>query len=187
LWKGKKKITAEAVNVTLFNDDLERGVGPKRFSYGDFVSATNNISDERKLGQGGFGAVYKGYLKWEQCVVHRDIKLSNIMLDSSFNVKLGDFGLAWLMDHELGPQTTGLAGTLGYLAPKYISTGRASKESNVYSFGVVALEIATGRKSIDPMGPNSDMGLVEWIWNLYGKGDLLSVVDRKLQADLGEK
>nr|POE55145.1 l-type lectin-domain containing receptor kinase ix.1 [Quercus suber] len=282
LWKGKKKITAEAVNVTLFNDDLERGVGPKRFSYGDFVSATNNISDERKLGQGGFGAVYKGYLsdldmlivvkkisrgsrlgkkeymtevkifsqlrhrnlvqligwchdggefllvykfmpngsldshlfgkmiplswkvrykislglasslfylheEWEQCVVHRDIKLSNIMLDSSFNVKLGDFGLAWLMDHELGPQTTGLAGTLGYLAPKYISTGRASKESNVYSFGVVALEIATGRKSIDPMGPNSDMGLVEWIWNLYGKGDLLSVVDRKLQADLGEK
>ena len=57
----------------------------------------------------------------------------------------------------------------------------------MYRFGVVALEIATGRKSIDPMGPNSDMGLVEWIWNLYGKGDLLSVVDRKLQVDLDEK
>nr|POE55153.1 l-type lectin-domain containing receptor kinase ix.1 [Quercus suber] len=125
--------------------------------------------------------------EWEPCVVHRDIKSSNIMLDSSFNVKLGDFGLVWLMDPELGPQTTGLAGTLGYLAPEYISTGSASKESDVYNFGVVALEIATGRKSIDPMGPSSDMGLVEWIWNLYGKGDLLSVVDRKLQADLDEK
>jgi len=62
LWKGKKKVTAEGENVTSFNDDLERGVGPRRFSYGDLVSATNNFSDERKLGQGGFGAVYKGYL-----------------------------------------------------------------------------------------------------------------------------
>ncbi|GLT69123.1 hypothetical protein SLA2020_412990 [Shorea laevis] len=73
----------------------------------------------------------------------RDIKSSNVMLDSSFGVKLGDFGLARLMDHELGPQTTGLAGTLGYMAPEYISTCRASKESDVYSFGVVALELAT--------------------------------------------
>ena len=63
LWKGKKKVTAEGVNVPSFNDDLERGVGPRRFSYGDLVSATNNFSDERKLDQGGFGAVYQGYLK----------------------------------------------------------------------------------------------------------------------------
>ena len=109
------------------------------------------------------------------------------MLDSNFNVKLGDFGLARLMDHELGPQTTRLAGTLGYLAPEYISTGRASKDSNVYSFGVVALEIATGRRSSNLMGPNSDMGLVEWIWSLYGRGDLLSAVDRKLKTDFEEK
>ncbi|KAF7809414.1 L-type lectin-domain containing receptor kinase IX.1 [Senna tora] len=73
--------------------------------------------------------------EWQQCVVHRDIKSSNVMLDSSFNVKLGDFGLAKLMDHEVGPQTTGLAGTVGYMAPEYVSTGRASKESDVYSFG----------------------------------------------------
>ncbi|KAE8675656.1 hypothetical protein F3Y22_tig00111650pilonHSYRG00257 [Hibiscus syriacus] len=69
---------------------------------------------------------------WEQRVAHRDIKSSNVMLASSFNVKLGDFGLAKLMDHKLGPKTTGLAGTLGYLAPEYISTDRASKESDVY-------------------------------------------------------
>lgn len=107
------------------------------------------------------------------------------MLDSNFNVKLGDFGLARLMDHELGPQTTRLAGTLGYLAPEYISTGRVSKESDVYSFRVVALEIATGRSS-NLMGPNSDMGLVEWIWSLYGR-DLLSAVDRKFKTDFEEK
>ncbi|CAM8888735.1 unnamed protein product [Rhodiola kirilowii] len=90
--------------------------------------------------------------EWEQCVVHRDIKSSNIMLDSNFNVKVGDFGLARLMDHELGPQTTGLAGTIGYMAPEYINTGRASKESDVFSFGIVALEIATGQRAVDMRG-----------------------------------
>ncbi|KAK7818565.1 l-type lectin-domain containing receptor kinase ix.1 [Quercus suber] len=125
--------------------------------------------------------------EWEQCVVHRDIKASNVMLDSNFNVKLGDFGLARLMDHELGPQTTGVAGTLGYMAPEYLRTARASKETDVYSFGVVALEIVTGRRSIDPMGKDSEMGLVDWIWNLHGKGDLLLALDEKLQSDFDEK
>ncbi|KAE8732871.1 L-type lectin-domain containing receptor kinase IX.2 [Hibiscus syriacus] len=233
------------------NDDLERGAGPRRFSYRDLASATNNFSEHRKLGEGGFGVVYRGYLndlgmevavkrisigsrqervhtryefmpngsldshlfsnkapltwpvryrislgfasailylheEWEQCVVHRDIKSSNAMLDSCFNVKLGDFGLAKLMDHELGQKTTGLAGTLGYLAPEYISTGRASKESDICSFGVVLLEISTGRKSVDP-GGKSDMGLVECIWGLYGKGELLLAVDRKLDKDFDVK
>jgi serine/threonine protein kinase len=281
-WKGKKKETEDIVNLTSINDDLDRGAGPRRFSYNDLASATYNFSNERKLGEGGFGAVYKGYLtdldipiavkkisrgskqgrkeyitevkiisrlrhrnlvqligwchdrgefllvyefmpngsldfslfgkrstlpwlvrykislglasallylheEWEQCVVHRDIKSSNVMLDSSFSVKLGDFGLARLMDHELGPQTTGLAGTLGYMAPEYISTGRASKESDVYSFGVVALEIATGRRSVDTMEKDSEIGLVQWVWNLYGKQDLLVAVDGKLDMDFDEK
>ncbi|KAE8702245.1 L-type lectin-domain containing receptor kinase IX.2 [Hibiscus syriacus] len=124
--------------------------------------------------------------EWEQYVVHLDINSSNTMLDSSFNVKLGDLGLAKLMNHELGLKTTGLAGTIGYLAPEYISTGRACKESDVYSFGVVLLEIATGRKSVDPRG-KSDMGLVEWIWGLYGKGELLLAVDGMLGKDFDEK
>ena len=140
-----------------------------------------------KISLGLASALLYLHEEWEKCVVHRDIKASNVMLDSSFNVKLGDFGLARLMDHELGAQTTGLAGTLGYMAPEYVGTGRASKESDVYSFGVVALEIATGRKSVSPMGKDSEMGLVEWIWNLYGKGDLLLAVDEKLETDLDEK
>ncbi|GMI65071.1 L-type lectin receptor kinase IX.1 [Hibiscus trionum] len=281
LWRRRKRLDQYIEATSGINDDLERGAGPRRFSYSDLASATNNFSEHRKLGEGGFGAVYRGYLndlgmvvavkrtsrgsrqgkkeyvtevkiisqlrhrnlvqligwchdqkefilvyefmpngsldshlfgnkapltwpvryrislglasallylheEWEQCVVHRDIKSSNIMLDSSFNVKLGDFGLAKLMDHELGPKTTGLAGTLGYLAPEYISTGRASKESDVYSFGVVLLEIATGRKSVDPRA-KSDMGLVEWIWGGYGKGELLLAVDGKLDKDIDEK
>lgn len=273
----------EATSLTSFNDDLERGAGPRGFSYKDLDLATNHFSDDRKLGEGGFGEVYKGYLidldipvavkkisrgskqgkkeyvtevkvisqlrhrnlvhligwchdqgefllvyefmpngsldshlfgkrnplswtlrykiclglassivylheEWEQCVIHRDIKSSNIMLDSSFNVKLGDFGLARLMDHELGPQTTVLAGTLGYLAPEYISTGRASKESDVYSFGVVVLEIATGKKSNNASTSVSyTTGLVQWVWDLYGKGELLSAMDPKLSRDFEEK
>jgi serine/threonine protein kinase len=62
-----------------------------------------------------------------QYVVHRDIKSNNIMLDSDFNAKLGDFGLARLMDEETGVKTTGLAGTWGYIAPEYASTGKATK------------------------------------------------------------
>ncbi|PPD95218.1 hypothetical protein GOBAR_DD07757 [Gossypium barbadense] len=282
LWKKRQTKIGETKNLASINDDeLERGAGPRRFSFKDLESATNNFSEGRKLGEGGFGAVYRGYLidldieiavkrisrgskqgkkeyatevkvisqsrhrnlvqligwchdkrelllvyefmpngsldshlfgrriplTWpvrykislglasaifylheecEQCVVHRDIKSNNVMLDSSFNAKLGDFGLARLMSHELGPKTTGLAGTIGYLAPEYISTGRASKESDVYSFGVVLLEIATGRKSADPREA-TETGLVEQVWDLYGEGKLLSVVDEKLNQDFDVK
>ncbi|KAF7099743.1 hypothetical protein CFC21_101343, partial [Triticum aestivum] len=87
---------------------------------------------------------------WEQCVLHRDIKTSNVMLDASFNAKLGDFGLARLVDHDRGSHTTELAGTLGYMGPECTVTGRASTESDVYSFGVVLLEIACGRHAHPP-------------------------------------
>ncbi|CAH2042832.1 unnamed protein product [Thlaspi arvense] len=140
-----------------------------------------------KIALGLASALLYLHEEWEQCVVHRDIKSSNVMLDSSFNVKLGDFGLARFMDHEVGPQTTGLAGTFGYMAPEYIRTRRASKESDVFSFGVVALEIATGRKSLDPLEGDSQIGLVEWVWDLYGKEQLQSCVDERLHTNFDAK
>ncbi|XP_073112160.1 L-type lectin-domain containing receptor kinase IX.1-like [Elaeis guineensis] len=125
--------------------------------------------------------------EWEQCVVHRDIKASNVMLDSSFNAKLGDFGLARLVDHELGSQTTVLAGTLGYLAPECVTTGKAGRESDVYSFGVVVLEVACGRKAIDPKAEEVEQRLVDWVWELYERGRVVEAADGRLEGELDER
>ncbi|KAK3420208.1 hypothetical protein EUGRSUZ_G01019 [Eucalyptus grandis] len=116
----------------------------------------------------------------KQCVVHRDIKSSNILLDAQFEAKLGDFGLARIVDHAKGSQTTLLAGTMGYLAPECIYTSRASKETDVYSFGVVLLEIVCGRKAIELRASEDQVQLVEWVWELHGIGKLLNAVDPKL-------
>lgn len=126
--------------------------------------------------------------EWEQCVVHRDIKASNIMLDSEFNAKLGDFGLARFVDHAKGAQTTALAGTLGYMAPECATTGRASKETDVYSFGIVTLEIACGRKPIINLkAQENEIHIVEWVWGLYGRGRIVEAVDPRLDGDFEEE
>nr|DAD27491.1 TPA_asm: hypothetical protein HUJ06_028959 [Nelumbo nucifera] len=281
IWMKRKRAGVKEED----DDDMElddpmdvefgKGVGPKRFSYGDLVRATCNFVEEQKLGQGGFGRIYRGFLsdlnlevaikkvsegskqgikeymsevkiisrlrhknlvqligwchqrnellliyefmpngsldshlfgqkhslsweirykialglasalfymheEWEQCVVHRDIKSSNVMLDSNFNAKLGDFGLARLVDHGQGSQTTVLAGTMGYMAPECVITGKSSKESDVYSYGVVALEIACGRKPVEPWAEASKVRMVEWVWELYGRGKLLEAADSRL-------
>ncbi|XP_068337186.1 L-type lectin-domain containing receptor kinase IX.1-like [Pyrus communis] len=140
-----------------------------------------------KIAQGLASGLFYLHQQWEQCVLHRDIKSSNIMLDANFNAKLGDFGLARLVDHGQEPQTTALAGTLGYMAPEYVVTGKASKESDVYSFGIVALEICCGRKSIDPKFGSSKVNLVEWVWELYGEERVIEAADPKLCGDFDEQ
>ena len=109
------------------------------------------------------------------------------MLDSNFNTKLGDFGLARLVEHELSLKATALAGTMGYLAPECFTTLKSSKESDVYSFGVVSLEIACGRKPIETQSETSKVSLVEWVWDLYGKGQLFEAVDKGLSMEFDER
>ncbi|XP_031272071.1 L-type lectin-domain containing receptor kinase IX.1-like isoform X2 [Pistacia vera] len=257
------------------DNEFERGTGPKKFSYEELASATDNFNDENKLGQGGFGGVYRGFMKdtnsyiavkkvskeskqgikeyasevkiisrlrhrnlvqllgwchekknlllvyefmrnssldchlfkgkslltwemrykiaqdlasgllylqeeWEQCVLHRDIKSSNIMLDSNFNSKLGDFGLATFVDHAKGSHATGLAGTRGYMAPECLKTKKTSKASDVFSFGVVALEIACGRRSIEHKYEEDQVSLVPWVWESYRNERLPDIADKKL-------
>ncbi|KAL6853486.1 hypothetical protein ACP4OV_019515 [Aristida adscensionis] len=96
-------------------------------------------------------------------VIYRDLKASNILLDGDFHAKLSDFGLA-----KLGPVgdkshvSTRVMGTYGYCAPEYAMTGKLTKMSDIYSFGVVLLEIITGRRAIDAARPSEEQVLVQW-------------------------
>uniref|UniRef100_R7W250 non-specific serine/threonine protein kinase n=1 Tax=Aegilops tauschii TaxID=37682 RepID=R7W250_AEGTA len=291
--RGNKKKKREVEEEDMGSEDedgdpaveIEMGsTGPRRFPYQELVDATRNFAAEEKLGQGGFGAVYRGNLReprlavaikrfskdssmqgkreytseinvisklrhrnlvqlvgwchgrnelllvyelmphrsldihlhgkgtfltwpmrmkivtglgsallylheeWEQCVVHRDIKPSNVMLDESFGAKLGDFGLARFIDHAVGTQTmTAVSGTPGYVDPQSMITGRASAESDVYSFGILLLEVACGRRPVsllhDPAEKNGLFRLVEWVWDLYGRGALLDGADERLDGE----
>ncbi|KAF7067073.1 hypothetical protein CFC21_072991 [Triticum aestivum] len=89
----------------------------------------------------------------QYCVVHGDIKSSNVLIDSSGQAKLEDFGLARLLHHGADPRTTEVvAGTIGYIDPEFVNSRRPCAESDVYSFGVLLLEIASGRRPTPPAG-----------------------------------
>lgn len=119
---------------------------------------------------------------WEQQVLHRDVKASNVLLDAEMNGRLGDFGLARLYEHGQNPHTTRVVGTLGYLAPEFARTGKATTSTDVYSFGALLLEVVTGRRPIEHRGAEGDFLLVEGVWELHAKGKLLEAVDEKLDG-----
>ncbi|XP_010557120.1 PREDICTED: probable LRR receptor-like serine/threonine-protein kinase At1g56140 isoform X3 [Tarenaya hassleriana] len=261
-----------------YTDDEEllgMDIKPYTFSYSELRSATQDFDPSNKLGEGGFGAVYKGklddgseiavkqlsvasrqgkgqfiaeiattsevqhrnlvklygccfegdhrllvyeylpnksldqalfgektlHLDWstrfEIClgiarglaylheesrlrIVHRDVKASNILLDSNLVPKISDFGLAKLYDDKKTHMSTRVAGTIGYLAPEYAMRGHLTEKTDVFAFGVVALEVVSGR-------PNSDQDLVddrkyllEWAWNLHEKNREVELVDPDL-------
>ncbi|KAL6622611.1 hypothetical protein ACP70R_032490 [Stipagrostis hirtigluma subsp. patula] len=282
-----KGAAASFCRSSRMEEEFKKGTRPKQFSDSELANATGNFADDRKLGEGGFGSVYRGFLEdmnlevaikrvskasrqgkkeyasevriisrlrhrnlvqligwchgggelllvyelmpngsldthlyrtrnavlpwplrhkivlglgsallylhqeWEQCVMHRDIKPSNVMLDASFNAKLGDFGLARLVDHGpgcepchgQGSHTTVLAGTPGYMDPHYMITGRASTESDVYSFGVVLLEIACGRQPMVAHQGERVIHLVELVWESHSKGTILDAADVRLNGE----
>ncbi|XP_059308702.1 proline-rich receptor-like protein kinase PERK9 [Lycium ferocissimum] len=95
-------------------------------------------------------------------IIHRDIKSSNILLDDNFEARVSDFGLAKLAQDAESHITTRVVGTFGYMAPEYASTGKLTEKSDVYSYGVVLLELITGRKPVDTSQPSGQENLVEW-------------------------
>jgi len=122
--------------------------------------------------------------EWEQCVVHGDIKPSNIMLDDSLSTRLGDFGLARLGDHGARWHTTrAVMGTAGYIDPEFVNTHHPSTYSDVYSFGVVLLEIISGRCPVILLEGGAHFVLVKWVWGLYGRNAILDAADERLIED----
>ncbi|KAL6847231.1 hypothetical protein ACP4OV_023084 [Aristida adscensionis] len=242
MMKTSKQPPARRFRGELVEDLEQEEARPRRFNFDELAAATGNFADDRKLGSGGFGSVYYGFLadincevgvkmasktsrqgckefvsevriigrlrhrnlvqllRWchggddelllvyeliqngsldshlyrpdslltwpvrydialgvgaallylheeaEQRVVHKDVKPSNVMLDASFNAKLGDFGLARLIDDGRQSHTTDVASTMGYMDLECMLTGRVSMESDVYSFGVLLLGITCGRR-----------------------------------------
>jgi serine/threonine protein kinase len=118
-----------------------------------------------------------------QCVLHRDIKSSNVLLDGDWNAYLGDFGLARLIDHQKMEKTTMMAGTLGYMAPEMMYTSKATKESDVYSFGVLMLEVLCGTRVLERNAIDRGEGmLVDRAWRAHKARNLLEIADPGLEA-----
>ncbi|XP_066338391.1 probable L-type lectin-domain containing receptor kinase S.5 isoform X2 [Miscanthus floridulus] len=122
----------------------------------------------------------------EPMVLHRDIKASNIMLDSDFRARLGDFGIACTVAVNRS-SVTGIAGTWGYIAPDYAMSYKATRQTDIYAFGVLILEIVTGKKNGDMVDipPEDDEHITDWIWRLHGEGRLLDAVDGSVLVAAG--
>ncbi|KAF5195303.1 Lectin receptor kinase [Thalictrum thalictroides] len=272
-YRKNKKVSDE---LNILNELLKLPGTPKEFQYKDLKEATNNFNEKMKLGQGGYGVVYKGvlpkentqvavkrfsresikgiadflaelkiiyrlrhkhlvpllgwchkdrtlllvyeympngsldthlfgspdkYLSWahrnniisglasalnylhyefDQMVVHRDLKSSNILLDSEYNARLGDFGLARALEQGKDSYATadGVPGTLGYIAPETFHAGKATRDSDVFGFGAVVLEVVCGTRPWTKV--LGSMIVVDWVWKLYRENRILEAVDDKL-------
>ncbi|KAK1423502.1 hypothetical protein QVD17_18805 [Tagetes erecta] len=142
-----------------------------------------NWTLRRKILAGVASALHYIHFEYDQKVVHRDIKASNIMLDADFNARLGDFGLARAIDHEKTSyaEAEGVLGTFGYIAPECFHTGKATQHSDIYAFGALLIEVVSGQRAGTKV--NGFQFMVDYVWSLYREGRILDAVDKRIVDD----
>ncbi|XP_062088987.1 L-type lectin-domain containing receptor kinase S.4-like [Humulus lupulus] len=155
-----------SLNKLLFDNENQK----KKLSWEERYKILNDVAQ----------ALLYLHEECQQMVVHRDLKPSNILIDEGLNAKLGDFGLARTYEHGHNPDTTNIVGTLGYMAPELTRTGRATESTDVYSYGTLLLEVACGRRPIEPYKNGGEIVLVDWARKQHCAGDITRVVDPTL-------
>jgi serine/threonine protein kinase len=121
-------------------------------------------------------------------IIHRDIKASNILLTKNNEAKIADFGLAFLFpDEESYIMTKHVAGTKGYMAPEYASLGQLSNKVDIFSFGILCLEVVSGRRNIDERRAPTEMYLSKQAWDLQRHGKLMDIVDPSMSLQDEER
>ncbi|KAG7998064.1 hypothetical protein I3843_01G240200 [Carya illinoinensis] len=120
-------------------------------------------------------------------IIHRDIKASNVLLDSDFQARVADFGFAKLIPDGVTHVTTRVKGTLGYLAPEYAMFGKANESCDVYSFGILLLELASGRKPIEKLSSTMKRSITDWALPLACEKKFDELVDPKLNGTYVEE
>ncbi|EOA30137.1 hypothetical protein CARUB_v10013244mg [Capsella rubella] len=124
----------------------------------------------------------------DQKIIHRDVKAANILLDEEFEAVVGDFGLAKLMNYNDSHVTTAVRGTIGHIAPEYLSTGKSSEKTDVFGYGVMLLELITGQKAFDlaRLANDGDIMLLDWVKVVLKEKKLESLVDAELEGNYVE-
>ncbi|KAI3452152.1 hypothetical protein Pfo_008817 [Paulownia fortunei] len=121
----------------------------------------------------------------EQCdpkIIHRDVKAANILLDDYCEAVVGDFGLAKLLDHQESHVTTAVRGTVGHIAPEYLSTGQSSEKTDVFGFGILLLELITGQRALQfGKSANQKGAVLDWVKKLHQEKKLEDLVDKDLK------
>ncbi|KAG6651982.1 BRASSINOSTEROID INSENSITIVE 1-associated receptor kinase 1-like isoform X1 [Carya illinoinensis] len=118
-------------------------------------------------------------------IIHRNVKAANIFLDGEFEAVVGEFGLAKLMDYKDTHVTTAIHGTIGHIAPEYLSSGKSSEKTDVFGYGVMLLELITGQRAFDltRLANDDDVMLLDWVKGLLKDKRLETLVDPNLQGN----